>query len=1203
MNKQTSGHGVHRAAAISCGAALALLGLLAAPQRAWAVPPVLPISPYPLSVAQPAHPQVLLAVTNSESMDGNLSGAIMAGSGSLGASASLLQNSSSPVNFTIPAGFTPPLNPGAAGVAPYTVVSGGNFVDNSPSRLNVAKAGIAAILNAYMTVADFGLIDFSTSSNTAYTTWVYQQSPVGSNFVFTSVLGVGNRYVANPCFNYTSLPAGNLILANCSAIAASGQVLGNVNTSLYMQVSTSSDDPLINDVLYASGGIDPVCLVYGGNQAGGIGPDPATPYPPNYSLAQFNANLGNIRETYKAQVNSCARTTFPTNAGFIGYTPQEMYILRGWAFAANQNPTTGTVEVPMRTAGAAPTSASVSTAIAAFTPFLAPETNSTATGEIKASAGQSAVPGILAGAQNYYTVQNPASSNGCPANRYVVLVTDGLPTVDLAGGNWPPPGTTAATNYFMTVAFNGDGTLNVAGTNDQAMKDSIAKLAAMAAAGIKTYVIGLGAGVDPTVNPTANAALTAMALAGGTSAYFPASSPTDLTTDMNVILAQILAETAATSSVAVNSTGINSKSVVYQGQFDTSDTYQDWTGNLLAFQINAANGSINTAAPLWSGQAKLDAQGWDGGRLIATFDPVVGHGIPFRWTAGTPVSGIASSTALGGALSTFVPDTNGQDVLQYLRGKNALEVRNGGKFRNRAHKLGDIVDSVPLYVAGPSAPWIQPSYSSFVAAHANRAPVIYVGSDDGMLHAFDGTTGNPPGHVSGNELFAYIPNGVFNSLIKLVSPFYNQNHAFLVDGSPQEQDVQFADSTWHSILVSGERSGGKSIFALDVTDPALLASEAAVAASGLWEFTDGNMGFTYSAPTIAYVAAGFAVFFGNGYDSPTGTPFLYALNPQTGAVRAKIDLCGQVPTACNAGSANGLSNVTLMNTSGSLTSPANVLYAGDLQGNVWRVDIASPNPGLWTVSVLFKATIAGVPQPITTTPVVTLNPLFPTNTGVMVYFATGQFVGVGDLSTTQVQTVYGVYDSGAAPAIALTRTNLVAQTLTADTVTKTDGTTVSVRLLSQNVVNLPAVKGWFVDLNLASRERVFNDPILFNGTLQVVSYQPNTNPCSAGGRSFYMVFNYATGGATVTPQFDVNGDGVVTSADLSHGQTVAGLTIDGYASNVTALRGGGSGGQAYFSFTPPPCVGVACPPPPPPSIPNIAQATTVGRGAWQEIRK
>ena len=196
-----------------------------------------------------------------------------------------------------------------------------------------------------------------------------------------------------------------------------------------MQVSTSSDDPLINDVLYASGGIDPVCLVYGGNQAGGIGPDPATPYPPNYSLAQFNANLGNIRETYKAQVNSCARTTFPTNAGFIGYTPQEMYILRGWAFAANQNPTTGTVEVPMRTAGAAPTSASVSTAIAAFTPFLAPETNSTATGEIKASAGQSAVPGILAGAQNYYTVQNPASSNGCPANRYVVLVTDGLPTV------------------------------------------------------------------------------------------------------------------------------------------------------------------------------------------------------------------------------------------------------------------------------------------------------------------------------------------------------------------------------------------------------------------------------------------------------------------------------------------------------------------------------------------------------------------------------------------------------------------------------------------------------------------------------------------------------------------------------------------------------------------------------------------------------
>ena len=1192
MNKLTLRHWTRRATVAAYSAALALLGFLGTPQTAWAVPPTLPISQFPLTVAQPAHPQVMLAFGNSESMDGNLGGAIMTGSGSLGATLSLLNNSSSPSTFVIPTGFTPPLNPGTAGSAPYTVDVSGNHVDNSPSRLNVAKAGISAILNAYMTVADFGLIDYSTSSLNLYSTWVYQMSPVGGNFVFTSVQVAPIRYVSNPCLNYTSLAAGNTVLADCTAIAASGKVVGNVNTSLYMQVSTSSDDPLINDVLYAGGGIDPVCLVFGG-------PNPATPYPPNYSLATYNNNPGNVTESYTSQINACATTTSPTNAGFIGNTPEEMYIQRGWAYGANQSFTTGSVVVPMASAGAVPTAASVSAAIAPFTPFLAPETSSTGTGEIKASAGQSALPGLLAGAQTYYATQNPSSSNGCSAKRYVVLVTDGLPTLDLNGQSWPPPGTASATGYGMTVAFNGDGTLNVgSGTNDQAMIDTITSLQSLASANVKTYIIGLGAGVDPTQNPTAASALTAMALAGGTGTYFPAYSATDLTNDMNVILAKILDETAATASAAVNSTGINSKSVAYQGQFTTSDMNQDWTGNLLAFKIDAATGAVNTTAPLWSGLARLDAQNWNGGRLISTWDPIAGQGIPFRWTGGGPATGIATSTALGAALSTFAPDTNGSDVLQFLRGSIALERRFGGQFRNRTHKLGDIIDSQPLYVAGPTAPWTALSYSSFVVAHANRAPVVYVGANDGMLHAFDGTTGNPPGHVSGSELFAYVPNGVFNNLVKLVSPYYNQQHAYFVDGSPQVQDVQFSNATWHSVLVSGERSGGKSIFALDVTNPSLITTESALAAASLWEFTDANMGLSYSTPTTAYTAAGFATFFGNGYDSPSGTPFLYALNPQTGAVRAKIDLCAAVPTACSSASANGLSNVVLANSSGSLSAPADVLYAGDLQGNLWRVNITSSSPSLWTVSVLFKARNAGgVAQPITTTPAVTLNPLFPTNTGVMVYIVTGEFLGLTDLSNTQVQTIYGVFDGAAAPAVSLLRGDLAQQTLSSGTTTDMHGATVAIRLLSHNVVNLPTVKGWYVDLSLASGERVFNDPVLFNGTLQVVSYQPNTNPCGAGGTAYYMVFDYATGGATISPQFDVNHDNMVTSADMVNGQSVAGFAINGYASGVTALRGGGSGGQAYFSFTPPVV------PPASPTINNVAQATTVGRGAWQEIRQ
>src|SRR6202011_1117756 len=160
---------------------------------------------------------------NSESMDGNLSGAIMLGSGSLNASMALLQSSSSPLNYSIPAGFTPPIDPGAAGSAPYTVAVGGQLVDNSPSSLNVAKQGIAAMLTSFMPNADFALLDYQTGGASLYTTWLYQMSPTGSGFVFTNIPIAGNRYATTPCYNYTGLPAGNVVFQNCLAMDTSGK--------------------------------------------------------------------------------------------------------------------------------------------------------------------------------------------------------------------------------------------------------------------------------------------------------------------------------------------------------------------------------------------------------------------------------------------------------------------------------------------------------------------------------------------------------------------------------------------------------------------------------------------------------------------------------------------------------------------------------------------------------------------------------------------------------------------------------------------------------------------------------------------------------------------------------------------------------------------------------------------------------------------
>src|SRR5262249_61071684 len=89
-------------------------------------------------------------------------------------------------------------------------------------------------------------------------------------------------------------------------------------------------------------------------------------------------------------------------------------------------------------------------------------------------------------------------------------------------------------------------------------------------------------------------------------------------------------------------------------------------------------------------------------RLIDTVDPASKSGTPFEWSPALAPAAISASTGLGMALATFAPDPNGLDVLQFIRGSNAQEQRNGGKFRNRTHKLGDIVFSAPPYVRAPN---------------------------------------------------------------------------------------------------------------------------------------------------------------------------------------------------------------------------------------------------------------------------------------------------------------------------------------------------------------------------------------------------------------------------------------------------------------------------------------------------------------------
>jgi len=1141
-------------------ARMAVIGLLGWSSSTPAGAPSVSISQVPMTIAIPAHPQIMIAVANSESMDGTLSGAIMTGAGLYPD----MQNSSSPLTFPIPAGFTPPVNPGDGVNAPYTVAGTGVWLDNSPSRLNVAKAGIKNVLTNYIPYADFGLMEYSLPGLNAYPTSVYLMSPNVSatnptgSFLFTSTPTpiAGVEYVPNPCYQYTTpalshMSVGDWAYNDCVTWDSfySSQ---NISQQQWMGVGASSDDPQVNDVLY---GLAINCTDYT-SAADGYAPSPANPFTA-YSLAVYNNNPGNVYEGYNwwETTNGCLLGVTPTNAGYVPYSPQVMYLARGFGYYTNQQPgdfTAGQVMVPIgpaNSAGQYPTTGSVQAVQNTFWPLLAAETDSTGTGELKAAGVQSPIAGLIAAATNFYVTVNPPSTDGCSTSRYVVLLTDGLPTLDSSGHAWPPLGSTSGNNWGVYAGFDPvTGALVDAETNDQAIIDTVHQLSRLLRHHVKTYIIALGAGVDPAVNPMAAQTMTAMAVAGGTGQYYPATTPQAVSDALQQIIDTILTSEQSTSSAAVNSTGLNTNSVVFQSQFNSSDVYQDWTGNLFAFSISTTTGIVDTlpADALWSAQTQLDNQ-TPSARLIATWDPVALAATPFEWNTSASTTGISTATVLGQGLETFVQDPSGSDVVAYLRGSSAKEQRNGGAFRNRTHLLGDIVNSNPLYIAAPNGASQSSSYTAFAAANASRTPMIYLGANDGMLHGFNALTGN--------EQFAYIPAGTYANLIDLVSPYYNARHQFFVNGSPQASDVQFADNSWHTELVSAEQAGGNSIFALDVTNPAGQTTENQLAQTVLWDFTDADMGLTYSTPAIALThdtAPAWQVFVGNGYNSRFQKPFLYALNAQTGAIVAKIDLCAAVPTACNLGASNGLSTVVAVNGGGELSGAVTLVYAGDLQGNMWRINVSNANPLNWTVSVLFQARDSfGNPQPITTTPVVSLNPHYPQVPGTMVFAGTGQLLGIPDLGNFQVQSIYGIYDPPNGYATPVTRftTGVVQQSLANESL---DGQTV--RIVTNNAVSIPTNPGWYIDLDALSGatasvstsgaitfsggtvtdqgERVVTDPrIESGGAVVLTTYQPTDNLCSAGGNSFLMVLNYASGSSFPTPQFTVNGGVTINSTD------------------------------------------------------------------------
>ncbi|MEO6186306.1 MAG: PilC/PilY family type IV pilus protein, partial [Steroidobacteraceae bacterium] len=572
--------------------------------------------------------------------------------------------------------------------------------------------------------------------------------------------------------------------------------------------------------------------------------------------------------------------------------------------------------------------------------------------------------------------------------------------------------------------------------------------------------------------------------------YFTVADPQSMVTSLTRAFARISAQSGgSSSSLAANSTRLDTDTRTFQAQFGSS-----WSGELKSFAV-AANGSLS-ASPVWTASltSSLAPANW-ASRIIKTHDPANNTLVNFTYANLTPTQ----QTAMGSA-----------NVVNYIRGEQAREESAaGGIYRTRVKGLlGDIVNSTPVFVSKPNPSLYNAAmgfpgasaYQAFAAAQSARTGIIWVGANDGMLHAFNADTGQ--------EVFAFVPKtAIANGLATYASPTYA--HKYFVDGDIAIADVyDTGTSSWRTILVGTMGRGGPGVFALDVTTPT------AAGITLLWDKDDadiggGVLGKNIGKPVIAQTASGvWKVLIGNGPESTSDKAQLVAINVITGAVTT-VDAGG-------AGS-NGLSAVLARDSNGDRF--ADVVYAGDLKGRLLKISNLGGSP---VVSTIFSAVDpSNVAQPITAAPLAGKDPA---TSKTWVFFGTGKYLTDTDPTDTQVQSWYGIEDTGAVP----TRTNLVQRSV----IDQATASGFTVRTISAGTTGELAGKlGWYLDLPTTGERMVVPNQFQGGALLGTSRIPDSTDVCRPSGKGFIMAINPFTGGRLEQTFFDLNGDGLFNDTD------------------------------------------------------------------------
>ena len=605
--------------------------------------------------------------------------------------------------------------------------------------------------------------------------------------------------------------------------------------------------------------------------------------------------------------------------------------------------------------------------------------------------------------------------------------------------------------------------------------------------------------------------------------FFSAENASDLINSLGKVVTRITQSTSVGASQTVSPTRVGDTNALFT--YSPSFSSADWSGDVIKYQRTGT-----TQTRIWSAAQQLDGRFAAGDTGFGTRKIYMAKGgalTDFAWANLNAAQQLSLNKASGGATDTY-----GSRRVDYLRGDRSLEAPGAApSLRPRSHILGDIVNSSPVVVDVPNSPIAlmnatvgDNSYATFRSTNASRERRIYVGANDGMLHAFND---------QGQEVYAFVPSAVIGNLNRLTERSYNGGgHQSYVDNTPVVGDVYF-NGAWRTVLIGTLRGGGRGIFALDITNP-----NAPVL---LWEKSDADasykdLGFTYAQPIITRLhTGGWGVVVSNGYNSAQDNAVLYVMNVADGS------LIKALPASDNIATPNGLSSPFVADVDGDLI--ADYASSGDLHGNLWRFDLIGTSLTATAAADNFRVAFGGRPlytaqasslapgtanlvQPITASPLVVAHP---SGTGHLVLFGTGKYLEASDAlaNTSKAMTLYGIWDrqtdgAAASSTPVLTIANLQQQTLGTDqriSYTSSSGSSVSstANTLSTTSVSYDATtatngkQGWYLNLPL-NGELVINKPQLFSGTLLMSSLIPSTDACTAGVTTYLYALDPYTGG-------------------------------------------------------------------------------------------